>query len=327
MTRHRIIIDTDPGVDDAAAIFMALASPEIDVLGISVVAGNVDLRDAVANACWITGLSGRLDVPVHAGATGPLVRDQVYGKYAGIGSFADELIAPSHVPVVQEHAVDFIVRTTRAAAEADDPITICAIGPLTNIALALRLHPDVSRGIRQIVSMGGAFTALGHRTPWAEFNVYADPHAADIVYRADVPLVLLPLDMTFQALFGEEHIRFMRGRGGLPGQALANLLSTFDRSDVKRFGRPGGPIHDATTIAWLVRPELFSARRAAVGVQLSGMTVGHTYADFYGKTDRAPNATIVTDVDEAGYISLLLERIAFYGQTASSSSPTGEVNA
>jgi purine nucleosidase len=174
MSRHRIIIDTDPGVDDAAAILLALASPEIDVLGISVVGGNVPLPATTANACKIVALSGRRDVPVYAGAPGPLVREQVFGKYAHIGAFSDELVPATGLKPEAEHAVDFIVRVARDAAATDNPITICAIGPLTNIALALVRHPDVARGIKQIVAMGGAFTALGHRTPWAEFNIYAD---------------------------------------------------------------------------------------------------------------------------------------------------------
>lgn len=324
MSRHRIIIDADPGVDDAAAILMALASPEIEVLGLSIVAGNVPLRDTVTNACKIVGVSGRTDVPVHAGAPGPIVRDQVYGKYAKIGSFSDDLVPSGGIVPSEEHAVRFIVRTAREAAEAGDPITICAIGPMTNVALALVQHPDVARGIRQIVTMSGAFTALGHRTPWAEFNVLADPHAAEIVYNSGVPIVVMPLDMTFQALFTTEHFQRFGENGGKAGEALFNLFSTFDRSDVKRFGRPGGPIHDATTIAWLIRPEIFTSCKATVGTQVTGLTKGYTYADFYQKMDREPNATVVTDVDEAGFINLLIERISLYGSEASGSlSPGG----
>lgn len=323
MSRHRIIIDADPGVDDAAAILMALASPEIDVLGLSVVAGNVSLEDTVANACKIIGLSGRRDVPVHAGAPGPLVRRQAFGKYARIGSFSDQLVAPTDIGPADEHAVHFLVRMAREAAQKEDPITICAIGPLTNLALALIQHQDVARGIRQIVSMGGAFTALGHRTPWAEFNIYADPHAAEIVYSSGIPIVVMPLDMTFQALFTKQHFQRFHDEGGQAGRALFNLFSAFDRSDVDRFGRPGGPIHDATTIAWLIRPDLFGSRKAAIGVQVSGLTMGHTYADFYKKTDRVANATVVTDVDETGFIDLLIERIATYGGSGLGSKSLG----
>jgi len=282
MSSHKVIIDADPGVDDAAAILMALASPEIEVLGLSIVAGNVSLEHTVTNACKLVGVSGRRDVPVFAGASGPLVREQVYGKYARIGSFDDKLVKAGDVVPAEESAIQFIVRSARAAVTAGEQITICAIGPLTNVALALIQHPDVARGIRQIVSMGGAFTALGHRTPWAEFNIYADPHAAEIVFQSGVPIVLMPLDMTFQALFTADHFERFRA-GGEAGAALYNLFTTFDRSDEKRFGRPGGPIHDATTIAWLIRPELFTSREAFVGAQVTGLTMGYTYADSSGR--------------------------------------------
>jgi purine nucleosidase len=314
MSRQRIIIDTDPGVDDAAAILLALASPDIEVLGISVVGGNVPLPATLTNAGKILALAGRRDVPVFAGAPGPLVREQVYGKYAQIGAFSDELVPPTDLRPAAEHAVDFIVRIARAAV--DDPITICAIGPLTNIALALVVHPDVAKGIGRIVSMGGAFTALGHRTPWAEFNVYADPHAAEIVHSSGVPVVAMPLDVTFQALFTREHIEGFRTKGGAVGQALAGLLLAYDRSDIARFGRPGGPIHDAMTIAWLLQPELFAGRPAAIGVQTTGQTAGYTYADYHGKTARPAQATIIERVDEQGFITLLSERLSAYGQTA-----------
>lgn len=324
MKKHRIIIDSDPGVDDAAAILMALASPELDVLGLSIVAGNVPLEATLINACKLVSISGRRDVPVLAGAAAPLVRDQVYGKYAKIGAFNDTLIEAGNITPAKETAVQFIVRSAREAAQTGDLITICAIGPLTNIALALVQHPDVAKGIKQIVVMGGAFTALGHRTPWAEFNIYADPHAAEIVFQSSVPIVLMPLDMTFQALFTQDHFEQFRA-GGKAGGALYNLFSTFDRSDIKRYGRPGGPIHDATTIAWLIRPDLFKSRKAFVGVAATGQTMGYTYADFYNKMDRAANANVVTDVDEAGFIALLIERIARYGAQSESQNLMGEI--
>ncbi|WP_180900548.1 nucleoside hydrolase [Martelella soudanensis] len=309
MSKLQVIIDCDPGVDDAAAILLALASPEIELLGLSVVAGNVPLDDTLANACKIIGISGRRDVAVYAGASGPLVRDQVYGKYARIGTFADDLMPPGDIAPARENAVQFLVRSTHAAAVSGDPITICAIGPMTDLALALTLHPDTARGINRIICMAGAFRALGHRTPWAEFNVYADPHAADVVLRSGIPIVMMPLDVTFQALFTSEHIAAFR-RGGRAGEALCKLFTAFDRSDIGRFGRPGGPIHDAMTVAWLLRPELFSGQPAHVGVETRGETMGHTYADFTGKLGRKANVTVITGVDEAGFIELLTERIA-----------------
>ncbi|MBU9844560.1 nucleoside hydrolase [Rahnella ecdela] len=317
---QRIIIDTDPGVDDAIAIWLALASPELDVLGITVVAGNVALKDTVRNACKIVALSGKT-IPVFAGAPGPLVREQVYGKYAHIGAFKNELVPDSDLQPQAEHAVDFLVRTLRQAAEDNDPVTVCVIGPMTNIALALGMHPDVARGIRHIVTMSCAFTALGHRVPWAEFNVYADPHAAEKVFSSGVPLIIMPLDMTFQALISKDDIEALKQDGGLPGESVAALLNAFDRSDLNRFGREGGPVHDATTVAWLLQPGLFEGQPARVGVEISGKTAGYTYADFWNKLATPPNATVMQKVDEYGFFSLLRRVFSRYGN------PSGDVQA
>lgn len=310
---QRIIIDTDPGVDDAIALWLALASPELDVLGVTVVAGNVALKDTVQNACKIVALSGKTATPVFAGAPGPLVREQVYGKYAHIGAFRNELVPDCELQPQAEHAVDFLVRTLRKAAGDNDPVTLCVIGPMTNIALALGMHPDVAHGIKQIVTMSCAFTALGHRVPWAEFNVYADPHAAEKVFNSGVPLVIMPLDMTFQALIGNDDIDALKQDGGLPGQAIAALLGAFDRSDLRRFGRDGGPVHDATVIAWLLQPGLFSGVSARVDVEISGKTAGYTYADFWQKLSTPPNALVMQTVDEYGFFSLLRRVISRYG--------------
>ncbi|PTW44116.1 nucleoside hydrolase [Rhodovulum kholense] len=311
MSPTRIIIDCDPGVDDAAAILMALGSPELDVLGVTTVAGNVTLSATLTNACRIVGLARRPDVPVMAGARAPLLRDQIFGKYAEIGAFPAQLVGMGRVEPAAENAVRFIVRMARAAARTQSPLTICAIGPLTNIALALRLHPEVARGIRRIVCMGGTFHAPGHRSPWAEFNMLADPHAAAIVFGSGVPLVLFPLDVTTKALFTESHVAAFRASGCEGGRALANLLTEYDRSDPARYGRLGGPLHDAMTVAWLLRPGLFTGRPARVEVQLTGPTIGQTFADFAAPS---PRAAVMTGVDEPGYIALVSERISASGR-------------
>ncbi|MCL2893698.1 nucleoside hydrolase [Brenneria tiliae] len=313
MDRQRIIIDTDPGVDDAIAIWLALAAPELDVLGITAVAGNVPLEDTLVNACKVVGLAGRSDVPVYAGAPGPLVREQVYGKYAHIGAFSDDLVPQTTLLPQREHAVDFLVRTARQAAAENSPITVCALGPMTNLALALRHHPDVARGVKQIVSMSGAFSALGNRVPWADFNVYADPHAAEIVFSSGVPVVIMPLDMTFQALIQRHQVDDLARRGGAPGVALAALLGRFDRNEVARFGREGGPIHDATVVAWLLKPQLFSGVSTTVGVEVSGRTAGYVFADFYHKLGQPANALVMRDIDEQGFLSLLADYLSRYG--------------
>lgn len=321
MSLHQIIIDTDPGVDDAAAIMLALNSPEIELLGVTVVAGNVGLGPSVTNALKIVAQAGRADVPVFAGAAGPLVREQIFGKYAHIGAFPDELMPATDIQPQAQDAVSFIAQTARRAAAEGRKITICAIGPLTNLALALRLHGDVAAGIDKIVIMGGAFTALGHRTPWAEYNIFADPHAADIVWHAGVPVVLMPLDVTLQALFTETDFQGFEALGSQSGASLAALLRRFDRGDLKRYGRPGGPIHDAMTVAYLVQPELFFGREMAVGVTLNGPTAGQCWADYHGKSDQPRHALVITDVDESGYRRLVVERIARLG---TSSQPISE---
>lgn len=312
MVQERIIIDTDPGVDDAIAIWLALASPELEVLGITAVAGNVPLDATLQNACNVVALTGRTDVPVFAGASRPLIREQVFGKYAHIGMFSSDCMPESTLSPEQEHAVDFLVRMTRQAAADNNPITLCSIGPMTNLALALCFHPDVARGIKQIVSMSCAFTAMGNRVPWADFNVYADPHAAEIVFSSGVPLVIMPLDVTFQALIQAEQVDDIERDCGAPGKAMAALLRMFDRSEVERFGREGGPIHDAAVIAWLLKPELFKSTRAHVGVEVAGKTAGYVFADFYHKLGKPENALVTREIDEQGFLGLLAERLRHY---------------
>lgn len=310
MSRTRVIIDTDPGVDDAAAIWLALASPELEVLGVTTVAGNVPLDATLANACRVVALAGRTDVPVMAGAQRPLLRDQIFGKYASIGAFSETLVPEDRVAPTQENAIAFIARMARQAAAEGKPITLCTMGPLTNVAMALRLHPQVAEGIERIVCMGGSFQGRGQASPMIEFNVRADPHAAKIVFRSVVPLILFPLDVTLQALFTKEHIAVLRATGSVPGTALANLLTAYDRSDPSRYGRDGGPLHDPMPLAWLIAPQLFSGRGARVDVRDSGETSGLTYADF--QITHAP-ATVMTDVNEPGYIALVIDRIAATG--------------
>ena len=311
----RIILDCDPGVDDAVAILLALASPELDVLGITLVSGNVALSDVCDNASRIVALSGRTDIRLFAGCPKPLVRKQLFGKHAEIGRFSDSIVPSAAAPVEAMHAVTFIAETARAAADADAPITLCCTGPLTNVALALIQDEKVVAGIARIVMMGGAFTALGNRAPWAEFNVLADPHAAETVFTSGIEVVMLPLDVTFDVLMTDAHLADLRARGGAVGCALASLITAHDRSDPARFGRPGGPLHDPTVIAWLLSPDLFTLRPAAVGVECQGVTPGHTTADFYGKGSRPVNARVAQSVDADGVFALLLERLARYGPT------------
>lgn len=313
--KQSIIIDTDPGVDDAVALWLALAAPELDIRGITTVAGNVPIADVCRNASRILSLADRPDVPIFAGAEGPLAGPQRFGKYVHIGAFSPEIMGEEAVNIRSEHAVSFIVRQTTEAAQKQQKLTLCAIGPLTNIALALNHSPEVARGIEKIVIMGGAFSAMGHRTPWAEFNFYADPHAAARVLSSGIPLVIMPLDMTFQALLTHQHLADIAASAGAPGRAIRQLFIDFDRSDPQRLQREGSPVHDATVIAYLLAPQLFKGSEVTVGITTQGETSGYCWADFFNKLGQPANATVIREVDEAGFISLLQRGLAAYGRS------------
>ncbi len=314
MTALPVIIDTDPGIDDAVALMLALASPEFDVQGITVVSGNVALEHTVRNTLQVLELIGRADLPVYPGCVRPLLRDPVFGAFSGAkGLGKSEMAAPKTEPA-SVHAVDFLIRQTRDAAESKRPITLCTLGPLTNVALALAQSPEIRAGIARIVMMGGAFTALGNRSPAAEFNILVDPHAAHIVFESGIPITMLPLDVTHQALATPKRIEALRAVGNRVTDVVAALLTFWDRKDVDRFGEPGGPLHDPLVFGWLLKPDLFESRPARVWIEhTSELCMGHTVGDLWGKTGETPNAEVVTRVDAGGFFDLLNERLARYG--------------
>ena len=301
-----IIIDTDPGQDDAVAILLALASPELDVLGITAVAGNVPLALTEKNSRKICELAGKTDVKVFAGASQPLVRNLVTAEYVHGKTGLDGPDLPEPVmPLQPQHAVDFIVETCLAGE-----VTLCPLGPLTNIALALKRAPEIARNIREIVLMGGGFFEGGNVTPSAEFNIYVDPHAADVVFRSGIPIVVMPLDLTHAALTSRARVEALRDLGTPPGIATAELLDFFERFDVEKYGSVGGPLHDPNVIAYLLKPELYQGREINVEVEIgSELTMGATVADWWSVTDRAANCTWMRFVDDAGFFELLVERI------------------
>lgn len=309
--RRKIIIDTDPGQDDAAAIMLALGSPdELDVLGITTVAGNVPLTLTARNARILCELCGRPDVKVFAGADAPLVRplvtaEHVHGKTGLDGPDLDE---PT-MPLQAMHAVDYIVDTLRS--EPAGTVTLCTLGPLTNVALALQKAPDIAERVEEIVMMGGGFFEGGNITPAAEFNIYVDPEAADIVFRAGVPIVMMPLDVTHKVLTLKTRVEKLRAIGSRPAIALVEMLEFFERFDVEKYGSDGGPLHDPTVIAYLLRPELFDGRVCNVAIETaSELTAGMTVVDWWQVTDRKPNARVMRDVDSHGFFELLTERVA-----------------
>ena len=311
MTQPRkIIIDTDPGQDDAVAILLALASPEdIEVLGITAVAGNVPLALTQKNARIVCELAAKPETRVFAGCDAPLKRklvtaEHVHGK---TGLDGPQLAAPT-MALQDQHGVDFIIETLRR--EASGTVTLCPLGPLTNIATAFRRAPDVVARVQQIVLMGGAYFEVGNITPAAEFNIFVDPEAAEIVFRAGVPLVVMPLDVTHRALTNRARIEAFRALGTEPGRMVAEWTDFFERFDMQKYGGEGAPLHDPCVIAYLIEPELFAGRHINVEIEtVSELTLGMTVADWWGVTARKPNALFIGSVDADGFYALLTERI------------------
>ena len=310
-TPRKIIIDTDPGQDDAFAILLALASPEdLEVLAVTVVAGNAPLIWTERNARIICELAGRADLPVYAGCEAPLQRklvtaEHVHGKTGLDGPLLDE----PKMPLQTRHAVDYLIEVLRA--EPAGTITLCPLGPLTNIAAALLKAPDIAGRIAEIVLMGGAYFEVGNITPAAEFNIYVDPEAADIVFKSGIPLVVASLDITHQALTSRVWVEGLRGLGNQTGRICAEWADFFERFDVVKYGSEGAPLHDPCVIAYLIAPELFTGRRINVEIETqSPLTLGMTVADWWGVTDRPANALFLGSIDAPGFFDLLAGRLA-----------------
>ncbi|NKX45817.1 nucleoside hydrolase [Roseicyclus persicicus] len=310
MTR-KIIIDTDPGQDDAVAILLALASPEeIEVLGLTAVAGNVPLALTQKNARIVCELAGRRDMRVFAGCDRPLVQPLVTAEHVHGKTGLDGIVLPEPtMPLQDAHAVDFIVDTLRS--HPSETVTLCPLGPLTNIATAFRTAPDIIGRVQEIVLMGGAYFEVGNITPAAEFNIYVDPEAADIVFRSGVPLTVMPLDVTHKVLTTRPRIEAIRGLGSAVAHAVAEWTDFFERFDMEKYGHDGAPLHDPCVPAWLIRPDLFTGRRINVEIETtSPLTRGMTVADWWGITDRPRNALFMGDVDAGGFYELLTGRLA-----------------
>ncbi|QXT38772.1 nucleoside hydrolase [Gymnodinialimonas ceratoperidinii] len=306
---RKIIIDTDPGQDDAVAILLALASAEVEVLGLTAVAGNVPLELTAKNARIVAELAGRPDVPVFAGCDRPMKQplvtaEHVHGKTGLDGPAMDE----PQMPLQDKDAVDFIIDTLR-----DEPagsVTLCPMGPLTNIATAFMRAPDIVERVQEIILMGGAYFEVGNITPAAEFNIYVDPEAAEIVFKCGRPIVVMPLDVTHKALTTAPRVQAFRDLGTRPGTMVAEWTDFFERFDKEKYGSAGAPLHDPCVIAYLIRPDLFHGRHINVEIEVtSPLTRGMTVADWWGVTDREKNALFIGDLDADGFFELLTERI------------------
>jgi purine nucleosidase len=309
-TPRNIIIDTDPGQDDAVAILLALASPELNVLGITAVAGNVPLALTTRNICQVLELAGRTDVPVYAGAAQPLKRKLVTAEHVHGSTGLDGPTLPEPTMQLQSgEAADFIVRSVREHPAGS--ITLCALGPLTNVALALHRAPDIAARIREIVLMGGGCFEGGNITPAAEFNMYVDPHAAKQLLASGVPVVMMPLDVTHQVLTTTARVAALRAIGTRCAMAVADMLGFSERFDVEKYGTDGGPLHDPCVVAYLLQPTLFSGRLVNVEVETaSELTMGMTVADWWRVSGRTANALFIKNVDADGFYLLLNERMA-----------------
>ena len=307
---QKIIIDTDPGQDDAVAILLALASPdEIEVLGITAVAGNVPLSLTERNARIVCELAGRPDIAVYAGCDRPLRRklvtaEHVHGK---TGLDGPELPEPK-IKLQEKHGVDFIIDTI--LQEPGNSVSLCPLGPLTNIASAILKQPKIVSRIKQIVLMGGAYFEVGNITPTAEFNIFVDPDAAKIVFEAGIDMVVMPLDVTHKALVtGERNEAFRRLKSPV-GIAVAEMTDFFERFDKEKYGSSGAPLHDPCVTAYLINPKIFSGKKINVEIETkSELTLGMTIADWWGVTDRKANAFFVGDLDSEKFFNLLTERL------------------
>ncbi len=311
MAKRPIIIDCDPGQDDAIGLLLAMSSPdELDILGVTTVAGNVPLALTERNARQVRDIAGRRDVPVYAGCSKPMVRDlitaeHVHGK-TGIDGI--DIVEPKQ-PLDTQHAVDFIVDTLSGAD--NDSITLVPMGPLTNIGQAFTKDPSILRNVEQIILMGGAMREGGNISPSAEFNILVDPHAADIVFRCGRPITVMGLDVTHQVLSTPERRDRIRAIDNEAARATAGRLDFYNRHDSVKYGSMGAPLHDPCTVAWLLKPELFKGKLCNISIETeSELTMGNTAVDFWQVTDRPKNATWMHTADADGFYDLLIERLS-----------------
>jgi inosine-uridine nucleoside N-ribohydrolase len=305
-----VLIDCDPGHDDAMALLLALASPELELLGVSTVHGNQTLEKTTANALRVLEFAGRGDVPVAAGADRPLMREgRVAGEVHGeTGLDGPDLPPPARAPATL-HAVDFLADRLRMAG---GPVTLIPTGPLTNIALLLSRHPDVAGDIERIVLMGGAI-AEGNVTPAAEFNIWVDPEAAARVFGSGLDVTMVGLDVTHRALMTPEHAERLAAAGRV-GAMVAELWAFYHRYHARVYEFPGTPVHDALAVAHVIRGDLLTTQHRNVEIDCaSELCRGRTVVDLWRISGREPNAHVAVEVEGDAFLDLLVERIGSLG--------------
>jgi purine nucleosidase len=311
MAPRKIIIDTDPGQDDAFAILFALGSPnELDVVGITTVGGNVPLARTTTNALKVAELAGRPDVPVYAGCPAPMVRRLITAEYVHGETGLDGADLPEPVTQQQvEHAVNFMVRTIMAAKEGE--ITVCTLGPMTNLAMAMTMEPRIIPRIREVVLMGGGFFEGGNATPAAEFNIFVDPHAAHKVFASGAPITMASIDCTYSAQMTPEWLETLRATGSRAAIEAANLADFYRRYGAHKFPTDDRPIHDPCVTGYLLAPEIFEQRQCYVTVDIvSPVTIGMTVVDWWHVTGEPRNCNVLRRIDPPPFFALMRERIS-----------------
>ncbi|WP_203652145.1 ribosylpyrimidine nucleosidase [Secundilactobacillus yichangensis] len=309
MTARKIILDCDPGHDDAITMMMAYAHPDIDLLGITIVAGNQTLKKTVHNGLNVAQLLD-MDVKLYPGMPQPLVREQVvagnvHGKTGLDGPTFEELKRTAE----KENGVQFIIDTLLAS---DGDITLVPTGPLTNIATAMRMEPLIIPKIKEIVLMGGAY-GTGNFTPSAEFNIFADPEAAHVVFKSGRPIVMMGLDLTNQTICTPDVIERMEAIGNKAGKLFGDLMRFTLKTQFEEFGLEAGPIHDATTVGYLIDPSLFEMQDMYVNVDINrGPCYGRTVCDELNVLKQTPNAKVGKGIDRKGFFDLVAECIKTY---------------
>lgn len=305
MIRRKIILDCDPGQDDAVALLLALASPELELMAVTTVAGNIGLEKTSLNARAVVELAGAA-TPVYAGCPRPLVREPVLATHIhGESGIDGATLKPPVRPLAAGHAVDLIRDTIRAHPPGE--ITLVAVGPLTNLACAIIQAPDIAPRLREIVLMGGAI-GLGNTTPAAEFNIYADPHAAAVVFNSGARIAMTPLELTHQVLATPERVRAIRALGSEPARQIAGILDAYPKTT--HFGATGGPLHDPCAVAYLIWPELMDGKDCRVDIETDAQhSIGRTVIEWR-KQKRPANARVLDTVDAETLFQHLTERLA-----------------
>jgi purine nucleosidase len=312
---EKIIIDCDPGHDDAIAIMLALASPELEVLGITVTYGNVGLENTTRNAMvmrelCLSNLSGDLSVPIFSGANAPLVRDRISAESVhGTNGLEGPDLPEPHAGLEDMRAAEFIIQSV---LKFPGQVTLAPVGPLTNVALAMRLEPSIVSRIKRIVLMGGS-TDIGNWTPAAEFNILCDPHAASIVFSSGAPLTMFGLNLTHQVLATPERAERIRALNTRVSHFTAELLEFFKLAYQRRYDFPGPALHDPCVIAYLIQPDLFKLKSMHVEIDCAdGPSFGRTVCDVWGVIGKPANCNVAIGADADGFFELLTSRLARY---------------